>query len=133
VIAYCNLRNDYRDFRLDRIQSLIITSEKYEILNRQNLRDYLDNLTLTNQVIQVELKINKIIYPYITNTKYYYGFVDEKESDDHYVCTFLNDDHSYMAHWIITMTDHVEIVKPLSLKEKTEELVAALQNHYFRE
>lgn len=131
VIGYCHLRQDYRDFRLDRILSLMITSEHYEIHNRKNLRDYLDNLTMTDQVIQVKLKIEKDMYKYMTNVKYYYGFVDETEEEDHYICTFLNDDHDYMAHWIITMTDKVEILKPETLKDKTKELVASLQNHYF--
>ncbi len=39
LIAWCNLRNDYREFRLDKIETLELLNEKFENRNF-NLREY---------------------------------------------------------------------------------------------
>ena len=41
LVAWCNLRNDYRTFRLDRIQSVVITDEKFETGDGKSLKHFL--------------------------------------------------------------------------------------------
>jgi len=41
LVAWCNLRNDYRTFRLDRIQSVVITDEKFETSDNKSLKHFL--------------------------------------------------------------------------------------------
>lgn len=42
LIAWCHLRNAYREFRLDRIQSLVILNEKFEA-HKISLQTYFDS------------------------------------------------------------------------------------------
>jgi len=42
LIAWCELRQDYRMFRLDRIQTLQVTTHQFELCERINLQVYLD-------------------------------------------------------------------------------------------
>ena len=41
LIAWCLLRHDYREFRLDRIQALVVESEKFSTDESINLTSYL--------------------------------------------------------------------------------------------
>ena len=41
LIAWCQLRHDYREFRLDRIQALVVESEKFSTDENINLASYL--------------------------------------------------------------------------------------------
>ena len=41
VAAWCELRNDFRNFRLDRIADLTLTEETFEEEPGRRLRDYL--------------------------------------------------------------------------------------------
>lgn len=41
LIAWCHHRQDYRQFRIDRIQQLEITDQHFEILENQSLQHYL--------------------------------------------------------------------------------------------
>src|ERR1700712_2421347 len=43
LIAYCRMRNDYRDFRLDRIQAIRLTDETFK-QKHPLLKDYLKNM-----------------------------------------------------------------------------------------
>lgn len=42
IIAWCELRADYRTFRLDRIETLRIGEEKFETTETRNLKHYLE-------------------------------------------------------------------------------------------
>jgi len=41
LVAWCHLRNDYRTFRLDRIQSLEVTTELFETNDSKSLKHFL--------------------------------------------------------------------------------------------
>jgi len=42
LVAWCQLRNDYRTFRLDRIRSLSISDEHFTVHDEKNLKHYLE-------------------------------------------------------------------------------------------
>ena len=41
LVAWCQLRGDYRTFRLDRIQSILVTDEKFEASENKSLKHFL--------------------------------------------------------------------------------------------
>lgn len=41
LVAWCQLRGDYRTFRLDRIQSILVTDEKFETSENKSLKHFL--------------------------------------------------------------------------------------------
>ncbi len=41
LVAWCHLRDDYRTFRLDRIQSIVVTDEKFETSDSKSLKHFL--------------------------------------------------------------------------------------------
>ncbi|MBW3695596.1 YafY family transcriptional regulator [Vibrio sp. T187] len=45
LVAWCELRNDYRHFRLDRIQAMTILESTFEIEERKSLQHYLAQYT----------------------------------------------------------------------------------------
>ena len=44
LIAYCRLRSDYRDFRIDRIRKLVVTDKSYVNSKHPTLKDYIDKM-----------------------------------------------------------------------------------------
>ncbi len=41
LVAWCHLRDDYRTFRLDRIQSIVVTDEKFDTSDSKSLKHFL--------------------------------------------------------------------------------------------
>jgi predicted DNA-binding transcriptional regulator YafY len=41
LVAWCHLRDDYRTFRLDRIQSIVVTDEKFDTSESKSLKHFL--------------------------------------------------------------------------------------------
>ena len=130
LIAYCKLRNDYRDFRIDRIKNIQLTQEKFTQENKPSIRDYFKNITSNNEMFLVKLLVNKSILSEINQAKFYFGFIEERDLGEQIEMSFLCNSEDYIGKWIITLLDKVEILEPESLKSYVITLVETLQKKY---
>lgn len=131
LIAYCRLRNDYRDFRVDRIKQLKILDQTFK--HRQNLtvKEYFLNLTQTSaEFKEICLRFDKSAAMQIQTIKYYYGFIDEEINGSTVDMTFITNDMKYMARWLLMYADAFEIVSPNELKILMMEHISAIKNRF---
>jgi len=130
LIAFCKLRNDFRDFRIDRIKKISLTDKKFTIEGKPSIRDYFNTITSDNEVLLVRLVFDKEIIPEISQAKYYYGFIDEKDLGDKIEMIFLSNSEEYICKWILTLLDKVEIIEPESLKTTIVGMIKKIQKKY---
>ena len=130
LIGYCRMREDYRDFRLDRIKNLAMTSESYVPKNRMPLYEFLKGLYQSNDLEPVVIEFGKSILSVVEKPKYYYGYVDEKDTGDKVEMYFMIDSMEYIARWILTLGKKANIVSPLKLKDLVTLFVKELNEHY---
>ncbi len=77
LIAFCRLRNDYRNFRTDRIEKLIITEEN--ILNTHPpLQNFIDKMSANREVKKIVIEVERDVIKYFGDQKYYHGYVKEE-------------------------------------------------------
>jgi predicted DNA-binding transcriptional regulator YafY len=130
LIAFCKLRNDYRDFRIDRIKNIKITDSKFTEDNKPSIRDYFNSFTSNSEVFLVKLLFSKKLLPEINQAKYYFGFIEEKDLGDKMEMSFLSNSEDYIGKWILSLLDNVEIIEPESLKLTVSGFVKKLQKKY---
>ena len=130
LIAYCRLRKDYRDFRIDRIKSLIITDESFSLKKRKSLENLIKDLYSSVSYVKVKVRFKKDVLKYIGDTKYYYGLLNECVHGKFVEMTFLTYSLDYFARWVLNFTDTVEIIYPKRLSDRLLELVKCLNEHY---
>ncbi len=124
--GYCTLRNDYRQFRLDRIlgiqQTEIGFSKKHP--NLSELRHAEQSLPIT----KVRIAVNKKIASYMGTSKYDYGFVSEMDEGDKVVMTFETRFLNFgFDRWYMMYADESEVLEPMELKESIQRLVTRIQ------
>ncbi len=118
LIAYCRLRDDYRDFRIDRIKKLSVT-EKHFSNAHPTLKAYIAQTVKEKKMDKVVIRVDKAVYPNLSHQKYYSGFVSETEADGNYVeMTFLTISLEGFARWFMMFGDQAEIIEPAELKDK---------------
>jgi predicted DNA-binding transcriptional regulator YafY len=133
LIAFCRLRKDYRDFRLDRIKNLIINEQRFEKREREPMQEYFFNkLMKNNELIPVTIRFDPSIVSEIQHTRYYYGFVDEKVTDVNIEMSFLINSISYFGKWILTMGNKAEIITPIELKNEVKKMIEILKFQYLQ-
>jgi len=122
IIAYCHLRNDYRQFRTDRIKSLEILDRPFT-LSHPSIGEFLAKREAGDRT-KVVLRMNQRLARYLVWQRDNYGFVsEEKVEPDEVRLTFMskhvNDD---FARWYMMFADLADIEEPVSLRERILEL-----------
>lgn len=122
LIAFCRMRNDYRNFRTDRIVTINSKDIPFE-KTHPSLKTYLQQVAEQKHLETVILKISKQTARYLQTQRYYYGFVSEKPQGDTVEMTFLTNMPDILLRWYLMFADTAEIISPASLKEMLKEHV----------
>jgi predicted DNA-binding transcriptional regulator YafY len=134
LIAWCRLRNGYRDFRTDRIRALSATGKKFDSRNLLTLQEYLTTIVEDNrEVVRVTALFDAAIVRQVKHSKYINGFVSEEVLDGKVRMHFLSVCHHSIARWFLTFGNMVEIESPERTKEVLVELVEELSAHHLRD
>jgi len=128
VIAYCHLRKDYRNFRLDRIRSLLKTGQHFS-KNHPSLQSFLDKMKTQEALQEVILEIENEAVRYLGEQKYYSGYVSEKKGDHYTQMTFLTASIEGIARWYLMIGDSAKIISPPELKARVKVLMQAMENN----
>ena len=121
LIAYCRLRKDYRDFRIDRIKSLKVTHEFFAS-QHPTLKQYIVKTAEEKHLDTVIIKVEKSVYPNLSQQKYYSGFVSEKTIGDCIEMTFLTTSLEGFARWFMMFGDQGVIIEPNKLRDRVKEI-----------
>jgi len=125
LIAYCRLRNDYRDFRIDRIKNLQVTSRVF-VSQHPTLKQYIAKTAAEKHLETVIIKVEKSVYPNLSQQKYYSGFVSEKTIGQFMEMTFLTTSLEGFARWYMMFGDRAVIIEPAKLRDRVKEIMEKL-------
>ena len=125
LIAFCRLRNDYRDFRLDRISDLRLSNE---LFSRQHppLKEYLQFSCQEKNLHEVVIRVSKKWHTYLDNQKYYNGFISEGKYGDEIEMTFMTSSIPGFARWYMMFGDEAYIKKPEILVETVRSMLSKI-------
>jgi predicted DNA-binding transcriptional regulator YafY len=114
LVAFCQLRNDYRNFRTDKIEKLTLTEETIS-KTHPPLQSFINQTSAERQVVEVVIDVETDVVRYLGEQKYYNGFVKQENVGDHVRIHFLTGSMMGFARWYMLFGDHAKIVKPAEL------------------
>jgi predicted DNA-binding transcriptional regulator YafY len=121
LVAFCRLRMDYRNFRTDKINKIVLTNEKVT-QTHPPLHTFLNKITEQRQVQKVVIEVPQEIVKYFGEQKYYNGFVKEEAVGDKVRMTFLSSSLTGFARWFMVFGDKAKIIEPLRLTDIVAEI-----------
>jgi predicted DNA-binding transcriptional regulator YafY len=128
LVAYCLLRNDYRNFKIDRILQLEISDSQCQ-QKHPPLKTFLERTNNEREVQTIIIAVDKSVLRYLGEEKYYQGFVSQKDlSDGTYELTFLSASIMAFATWYLLFAENAKIIEPELLKTIVKQKVEFLQN-----
>lgn len=131
LIGWCRLRNSYRDFRLDRISSLILSDESFAAKTHISMNEYFAQHLFSSGEANIRLHISPDQYKLVGESKYWYGFQGEKElPGGDFQIEFVNSDLKGFAQWLLASGVKVTVVFPAALEEIVLERVEHLASGY---
>ena len=130
LISYCKLRNNYRDFRMDRVKSLVIIDDCIKNKGNFTIEKYFEQSWEQEAIYACKIIFSKEAALSIAQSKYYFGFYREKIHNEEVEMDFIVNDYEYIANWILNLGNKVVKVNTVELENKIKELVANLNSLY---
>ena len=127
LIGWCRLRNGYRDFRADRIKTLVSTGQTFEGRNLISLKEYFQSMFQSNA------NLSKAVIVFDKSAlrgRPLYGAISQTDLGDKIRAEFMVDSMSYTARWLLMFGTSVEVEEPEVLRIAVGELVEELHEHY---
>lgn len=121
-VAYCHLRQSIRQFRLDRIEHIRLTDQRYT-QQLEPLSVYLEEKKKDEVLIPVRILVNKEMARYLEWERQFYGFVREEEKGNAVEMLFHSSQLEHFARWFMMFADEATILEPENLKIKVRTLI----------
>jgi predicted DNA-binding transcriptional regulator YafY len=118
LIGYCRLRNDYRDFRVDRIVNLSVDKQAKTSTHHITVREYFERHATSENLHEVIIRFEKHVVAKLQYVKYYFGYIDETDVNGKVEMSFVTGDLEYLSRWLLSYADVMEIVSPDILKNQ---------------
>lgn len=125
LAAFCRLRNDYRNFRTDRIVKLAVLQEKIQ-KTHPPLQAFLNRISSECEVTKVVIEVERDVLKYLGEQKYYHGFIKEEDAGPVVRLTFLTGSLQGFARWLMMFGECVTVLEPLQLTERVVALAEAV-------
>ncbi len=118
LLAWCRLRQDYRTFKISRIQKLIPGEKGFE-KEHQSLGSILNSLYSDEFFYEIKIRIQEEVLRDIANSRYTYGLYKEEPGEVKGTIIQYYSTHSleYFGRWYLSFADKAEILEPPELKD----------------
>ncbi|MGE7111349.1 helix-turn-helix transcriptional regulator [Lysinibacillus sp. NPDC047702] len=135
TVAYCHLREEIRSFRIDRIQSLSRTDEKFDrplgfSARTFFLKGLLPDSSQLEKLISVRIKGNAHVLDDLCQHWLFNHALIERKNDQALFKVDKESIHCFVPYFLLTYGKSITILEPTLLQEKLATISFELFNHY---
>lgn len=130
LLAYCRLRRDYRDFRVDRIRKVSVGNESFDRSRHGDLEKRVRHIVMSADLKSAKLRFTPQAARLIRDQKYYFGFVRQWQGDGAVDMEFLVPSYDFLSRWLLSLVDQVTVLSPDILRQTIAEHARQLNKHY---
>ncbi len=116
LIAYCRLREGYRNFRTDRVHSLEVLAQRF-FTQHPELQSFIEHTRQERTLQKAVILFDKSAVRFLGEQHYYCGFVSQADAGEQIEMTFLTDSLNGLAHWFLHVSEVADIVEPEELRD----------------
>ncbi|MFJ7646876.1 helix-turn-helix transcriptional regulator [Lysinibacillus sp. NPDC097279] len=131
VIGFCHLRNEIRSFRVDRIESLTLTENKFNRPENFSARDFfMKNLlpTIEDTEVIISLVINgdSLTLDDICQHWFLGNYLQTRTSNQAVFLLEKDIIHTYVPYLLLPYNKSIKVIEPISLKKRIIEVLTEL-------
>ena len=129
TVGFCHLRNDYRQFRTDRIFGIKPTQQSFT-RQHQPLEHYLKKDQKQFTTTKVRMLVDPKFARYLSTEKYHHGFVSETVTKDGIEMLFMSSDiEQWFPRWYMMYADFATVLEPQELIDSIGQLLKSYNKH----
>ena len=129
LLAFCRLRQDVRNFRLDRAQNLRATGQFFEF-RPFDLDDFLIETGRGGQLFSAKITVENDVLRFIGGQKTGQGFVSEKTSGGLTEMRFETPNIEFLARWMMQFADKIVAIEPPALEASFRRILESATGNF---
>ncbi|MBV9876796.1 MAG: YafY family transcriptional regulator [Verrucomicrobia bacterium] len=129
LIAWCRLRQDYRDFRTDRIQELAVLSARFEPRTNFSLDEFLQRTDQPRTTVTAVIRVDPVTAERVRKEAPF-KIVKEERTENDVGFTIEAGDWDWYMGWFLSFGSRVTIIEPEALRARLFEVARATANHH---
>lgn len=129
LIAFDHLREETRNFRLDRIEEMFVLTERFERPAEFDLQTYLEGEGRRSDPHHIRLSFSAAVFARV-RSQIPARIEEEKELDGRVEITFSFDNMDYLANWLLRFGADVFVVEPADLVKRHQSAARAIASNY---
>jgi predicted DNA-binding transcriptional regulator YafY len=126
VLAYCELRQELRHFRLTRVQELVLTEERFQRPTEFQLQKYVPE---DDRQVTVQLRIALHWEQRLRESSYYY-IESLQPAEDGILVTLRVRRPEEVLSWILSFGADAVVLEPESLRARISDELKKMSHHY---
>jgi predicted DNA-binding transcriptional regulator YafY len=130
LLAYCHLRQDYRDFRVDRIEIIDHLLEKFDHRRHGSLKEIISRTVYATDLKPACVRFKKQVASFVREQKHYFGFVEERPNGNWIEMDFLTASYDHLSRWLLSFTYCATVVSPEPLISLLRKRCRELVDHH---
>lgn len=133
VIAYCRLRKDFRDFRLDRLTGWEVLDECYEGHANFSVKEFLQAVIDSDELYPATVQVSRGILDRFRSEMPCTAVEEEKLPDGSVRIEILTCSMHWLTGWLLGYGTQVEVLDPPELRDSLREAALAIAARYAEE
>lgn len=129
LIAYCRLRQDYRDFRTDRMQDLRVRNVAFAGHEGFSVQEYVSSRCESSGQFEVRLLFSARAADRARRS-WLAEWISETGTEEGTLISFAAEDLEWLAFWLLSFGTEVEVLGPPELRSRLSECAGALARHH---
>ncbi|TGE28130.1 helix-turn-helix transcriptional regulator [Hymenobacter metallicola] len=131
AVAFCRLRQEFRDFRLDRIVGLQVLDEAFAP-RPDTLQSYWAELAKERQTQVAVVRFGPQVLGQVHENKHYYGWKQEQAPDEAgwVEMTLVPGCLKHFSRWLLLFAGQVQVQAPAELQAQVRELAQAAHDFF---
>ncbi len=130
LIAYCRLRRDFRDFRLDRFTGWELLEECYEGHANFSVKDFLRETIDSTELMPATLLVDREVVERFRAEMPCTPVAEEKLADGRLRIEILACSARWLTGWLMSYGPCVEVLEPQELREEMYAAAMAVAERY---
>ena len=131
MIGFCHLRNDIRSFRVDRMESLMLSENKFNRPENFSARDFFTKSLLPTiegkeEIISLVISGEKSVLADICQHWFLEHYLQERTSNQAVFLLEKDVLHTYVPYLLLPYNKSIQVIEPRSLKERLIEVLTEL-------
>jgi len=129
LIAWCRVRQDYRDFRTDRIQELAVLSQRFEPRTNFSLDEFLQRTDQPRTTVTAVIRVDPVTAERVRKEAPF-KIVKEERTENDVSFTIEAGNWDWYMGWFLSFGSRVTIIEPEAFRARLFEVAQATANHH---